>query len=107
MKVITMMGEIPFADLEEMAREKAKDNIEQWGYQPLPLLLLAFYEEMGEFTQAYLEYYYENGQYTRLYEEWLDLWALVYQIHHAIAAGEYNEDMLNQCGYEKLNNEIN
>ena len=66
---------------------KAADNTEEWGEQSIETLLLAAQEELGELTQATLEYRSEDGHYEPILEEIDDLGALLIQLHDA--AGEH------------------
>ena len=70
---------------------KANKNIKKWGVQSLDILLLAMMEELGELTQAFLQYKYidplENKnieddeiKYNHIINELNDLAALIYQM---------------------------
>lgn len=61
-------------------RDKAEENVEEWGEQSFEQLLLASQEELGELTQAYLQSEYEEGSLEDLEEELNDLAALCVQI---------------------------
>lgn len=60
--------------------DKAEENIDEWGVQDIDTLLLAMQEEMGELTQAYLEYSAEDGDGERIPKELADLGALCFQL---------------------------
>lgn len=64
--------------------EKASDNVEEWGQQDVPTLLLAMQEELGELTQAHLEANAEDGDPERIGEELADLGALCFQLQWAL-----------------------
>lgn len=61
-------------------REKAEENVEEWGLQEIDTLLLAMQEEQGELAQAYLESEYEDGDAARIASELDDLAALCIQL---------------------------
>lgn len=63
---------------------KAKDNIEKWGMQDIPTLLLAMTEELGELAQAYLQYKHEHQPKKRIEKELADLAALCCQLQWRI-----------------------
>jgi len=65
-------------------REKAAKNQHEWGEQSAETLLIAMQEELGELSQALLEYRAEDGHYDQLYEEMDDLGALLIQFFWAI-----------------------
>jgi len=71
--------------------EKAGENREEWGQQSVETLLLAAQEELGELTQAALEYQSENGDYGDLFHELDDLGALLCQLHWALASHEFDQ----------------
>ena len=62
-------------------RERAHENLETWGEQTYPELVLATIEEIGELAQALLEYEYEDGAADRIPEELSDIGALGYQLY--------------------------
>jgi NTP pyrophosphatase (non-canonical NTP hydrolase) len=62
-------------------KSRSKKNIQKWGLQPLNTLLLCAMEEMGELTQAYLQYRHEDGELMKIHDELIDLGALLIQIH--------------------------
>lgn len=64
----------------ETWREKAEENIDEWGLQDVETLLLAMQEEQGELAQAYLEAEYEGGDLARAANELDDLAALCIQL---------------------------
>jgi NTP pyrophosphatase (non-canonical NTP hydrolase) len=78
-----MNGE--YKHIYEMWEAMAEDNIQQWGIQERETLLLAMQEELGELTQAQLEYEHEHGHPERVREELDDLAALVIQFRRALA----------------------
>lgn len=61
-------------------REKAGENVDEWGLQNVETLLLAMQEEQGELAQAYLEAEYEGGDLARVANELDDLAALCIQL---------------------------
>lgn len=61
-------------------REKATENVDEWGLQSVETLLLAMQEEQGELVQAYLESEHEDGDAGRIAEELDDLAALCIQL---------------------------
>ncbi len=67
----------------EFWREKAQENIEEWGKQDPETLLLAAQEELGELSRAYLESNYEDGGFAETQEELDDLAALMFQLEWA------------------------
>jgi len=67
-------------------RRKAAENKEQWGDQSVETLLLATQEELGELSQALLEYRDEDGVYSPLFDELDDLGPLLIQLYWAINA---------------------
>ena len=71
-------------ELTDRWEEKAEVNVEKWGEQNIETLLLAIQEELGELTQATLEYREEDGYYGPLFDELDDLGALLIQFHGAI-----------------------
>lgn len=70
---------------------QAATNINEWGEQEMETLLLAMQEELGELTQAYLEYDWEDGDAYRVPDELIDLMALGVQIHYKVT-GAYGND---------------
>lgn len=71
--------------------QKATENINKWGHQSVDLLALLMVEELGELTQAILQYKYLNPlenrnveddelKYNRIKSELDDLAALMYQM---------------------------
>ena len=66
-------------------RRKAEENVQEWGWQSKPTLLLAATEELGELTQAYLESRDEGGDRARIQDELDDLAALLIQLHWHVA----------------------
>ena len=60
--------------------EKAQTNVDTWGLQDIPTLLLAMQEEQGELAQAYLESEYEGANVGRIAAELDDLAALCIQL---------------------------
>ena len=60
--------------------EKAQTNVDTWGLQDIPTLLLAMQEEQGELAQAYLESEHESGDVARIESELDDLAALCIQL---------------------------
>jgi NTP pyrophosphatase (non-canonical NTP hydrolase) len=70
--------------LTDRWERKAEENVEEWGQQNIETLLLAIQEELGELTQATLEYRAEDGVYAPLFEELDDMGALLIQLHGAI-----------------------
>lgn len=70
-------------------KEKSKKNISKWGMQDMNSLLLATMEELGELTQAYLNYKNSSFDITeeesilqmeRIKNELDDLAALMFQM---------------------------
>jgi len=72
-------------------KKKANENVEKWGVQTLEIMTLAMMEELGELTQAILQYKYldpfENRnveddeiKYNHIINELDDLAALMYQM---------------------------
>ena len=73
---------------------KAKDNIDKWGVQTLEVMSLAMMEELGELTQAILQFKYSDPfeneieesvedrelKYNHIINELDDLAALMYQM---------------------------
>lgn len=70
---------------------KAEKNVEEWGEQSIETLLLAAQEELGELTQATLEYRAENGNYEPILDEIDDLGALLLQLHEAAGDHRFRE----------------
>ena len=70
--------------LAEHWREKASENVENWGTQHPETLLVAITEEVGELSQAYLEATYEDGEPPDVHAEIDDLVALLIQLTVAI-----------------------
>lgn len=70
-----------YLNIERLAEEQAVENVTKWGLQDPEVILLAIMEELGELTQAYLEWTYEDGDLERIDEELIDLAALLYQLH--------------------------
>lgn len=60
--------------------ERAGENIDAWGIQTHEVILLSMQEELGELTQAYLEWMHEDGDEDRIREELDDLAALCIQM---------------------------
>lgn len=77
-------------DAVERWEEKAEENIEEWGDQSIETLLLAAQEELGELTQATLEYRAEDGDYENIFDEIDDLGALLIQLHEAASAHQFD-----------------
>lgn len=72
-------------------KEKANENVKKWGVQTLEVMTLAMMEELGELTQAILQYKYldpledrniEDNEikYNHIIAELDDLAALMYQM---------------------------
>lgn len=61
-------------------RDKAEENVNEWGLQDEETLLLAMQEELGEMTRAHLEAVHEDGDPARLAAELDDLGALCMQL---------------------------
>ena len=59
---------------------KAKKNIEKWGAQDMETLLLATMEELGELTQAWLQFKHQDTKFNRVVSELDDVMALGYQM---------------------------
>jgi len=74
-------------DETELWKEKARANIEKWGYQSLKDTSLAMTEELGEMVQAVLQFHHEKGSYKRIGEELDDLAALCYQMKWTLYRG--------------------
>ncbi|SMO81405.1 hypothetical protein [Halorubrum cibi] len=72
--------------------EKAEENVEEWGEQSLETLLLAAQEELGELTQATLEYREEDGYYGPIFDEIDDLGALLIQLEDAARGHRFRDD---------------
>lgn len=70
---------------------QAATNINEWGEQETETLLLAMQEELGELTQAHLEYNWEDGDEYEVPSELVDLMALGVQLHYKII-GAYDND---------------
>lgn len=68
------------ADVFEMWQQQAEENVEKWGVQEIDTLLLAMQEELGELTQAYLEYRAEDGDFEEIGRELDDLVPLCIQL---------------------------
>jgi len=62
-------------------RSQARRNLEKWGEQSYPVLVLATVEELGELAQALLEHEHEGGDPERISKELADLGALGYQVY--------------------------
>lgn len=67
--------------------EKGSNNVQKWGQQDVPTLLLAMQEELGDLTQAQLEAEAEDGDPDRIDDELADLGALCFQLQWALNAG--------------------
>lgn len=63
---------------------KANININKWGLQTPDTILLAMMKELGELTQAFLQYNYENGDYQKIDKEIYDLLALCEQFERSM-----------------------
>jgi len=61
-------------------KRKANENVDEWGLQDIPTLLLAMQEEQGELAQAYLESEHEGGNVGQIAAELDDLAALCIQL---------------------------
>jgi len=61
-------------------KQRAQNNVGEWGFQGVETLLLAMQEEMGELTQSHLEARAEDGDPDRVEEELCDLGALCFQL---------------------------
>jgi NTP pyrophosphatase (non-canonical NTP hydrolase) len=72
-------------ELPEEWRDKAEENVEEWGTQTPAEILLAMQEELGELTQAVLEADYESEPAERAEDELDDLGALLFQLDDALA----------------------
>ena len=81
---------------------KAMENVDKWGLQNKETLALAMMEELGELTQAILQYN-ELGhdipdadehelKYNRMLNELDDLAALMYQMKWVLKGIKENED---------------
>jgi len=68
----------------QAVHEQAYENVQKWGEQNTETLLLAMQEELGELTQAHLEYNWEDGDDYRVPAELIDLAALLVQLHWKI-----------------------
>jgi len=66
---------------------KSEKNIDKWGLQNLKDLCLATLEELGELTQAVLQFYHEGQPEYRILEELDDLVPLCFQIFRRIQNG--------------------
>lgn len=73
-------------------KPKAEENIETWGVQSVETLLLAMQEELGELTQAHLEYQAEDGDRDRVRDELDDLGALCIQLSWVLNPRFTDED---------------
>lgn len=71
-------------DVIESWVQKANSNIQDWGLQSMDTLLLAMQEELGELTQAYLEYTHENESSDQIPDELDDLAALLIQFRRSL-----------------------
>ena len=67
-------------------KEKARENIKKWGLQDEPTLILAMMEELGELSQAYLQFKHESGNKDRIRTELDDLMALGIQLELKLRA---------------------
>jgi len=76
-------------DIADRWANQSRENVEEWGEQDIETLLIAIQEELGELSQATLEYRSENGTYEPLFEELDDLGALLFQFHGAISAHRF------------------
>lgn len=72
--------------------DTAEENVDEWGEQSIETLLLATQEELGELTQAFLEYRNEDGYYGPIYNELNDLGPLLIQLHWAIDRHDLQQD---------------
>lgn len=79
----------PVGDLAERWGEKAEENVEKWGKQDVEVLLLAIQEELGELSQAVLQYRFEEGYYAPIFEELDDLAPLLFQLYWSVSAHNY------------------
>lgn len=59
---------------------KADRNIKKWGIQSMKDVCLAMQEELGELTQAILQFHHEGTPIERVSKELDDLAALCYQM---------------------------
>ena len=66
--------------------KKGSGNVEEWGRQDVPTLLLAMQEELGELTQAHLESEAEDGDSERIEDELADLGALCFQLQWVLSS---------------------
>lgn len=85
------MNELKNAYWYDQINEQADENIDEWGEQEMETLLLALQEELGELTQAYLEYNWEDGDEYEVPSELIDMMALGVQVHYKIT-GAYGND---------------
>lgn len=80
-------------------KDQAKKNIDKFGHQPKEILILAMVEELGELSQALLEYKHavpfvrlskleKKVQFNKIYDELDDLSALMYQMKWALDTEE-------------------
>lgn len=75
-------------------REQARRNLDEWGEQTYPELVLATVEEIGELAQALLEHEYEDGAADRIPAELTDVGALGYQLYWRLTDYPSDLDMI-------------
>ena len=68
--------------------ERAQRNMDKWGIQTMKDVALSMTEELGELTQAILQYHHEDGSLERVKEELHDLTPLCYQMLFSIQGEE-------------------
>lgn len=85
-------------------KDKANKNVEKWGVQTLEVMTLAMMEELGELTQAILQYRYldpfedtpiEDSElkYNHIIAELDDLAALMYQMKWVLEPHRKYDDL--------------
>lgn len=73
-----------FSDVAKLWATIAEENINHWGGQDVETLILATLEELGEMTQAFLEYKYEGGDFEEVCQELSDLAPLMFQLKESL-----------------------
>lgn len=83
-KIAALVKTVVEESVAKYWKDKAEENIGEWGEQNIETLLLAMQEELGELTQAFLEYQHEDGDRERIKEELDDLMPLGIQLEQVL-----------------------
>lgn len=86
------------AGVVDLWEASAKQNVDTWGRQEMDTLLLAMQEELGELTQAYLEWKHETADPKPIAEELNDLAPLLLQFRWELEDYYVPESVIDTSG---------